>query len=111
MRYLADSNVLPRLLRRNDPHHNTIRQAIRVLLARGNKLRHAPQNMVEFWNASTRPATARGGFGLTVAETGRRFRLIERVFPVFEWTSAVYRSGTAWWRITRSQMFRSKTHG
>lgn len=90
MRYLVDSNVLLRLLQRNDPHHSTIRQAVRALLARGDELCCAPQNIVELWNVSTRPATARGGFGLTMAETDRRVRLIERVFTVLEETPAVY---------------------
>jgi predicted nucleic acid-binding protein len=90
MRYLVDSNILLRLLQRNDPHHSTIRQAVRALLARGDELCCAPQNIVELWNVSTRPATARGGFGLTTAETDRRVRLIERVFTVLEETPAVY---------------------
>lgn len=90
MRYLVDSNVLLRLLQRNDPHHSTIRQAIRTLLERGDEFCCAPQNIVELWNVSTRPATARGGFGLTTAETDRRVRLIERVFTVLDETPAVY---------------------
>jgi predicted nucleic acid-binding protein len=90
MRYLVDSNVLLRLLQRNDPYHSMIRQAVRALLARGDTLCCAPQNIVELWNVSTRPATARGGFGLTTAETDRRVRLIERVFTVLEEAPAVY---------------------
>jgi len=90
MRYLVDSNVLLRLLQRNDPHYSSIRQAVRSLLARGDELCCAPQNIVELWNVSTRPATARGGYGLTTAETDRRVRLIERVFTVLEETPAVY---------------------
>ncbi len=90
MRYLVDSNVLLRLLQRNDPHHSTIRQAVRTLLSRGDELCCAPQNIVEVWNVSTRPATARGGFGLTTAETERRLRLIERLFTVLDKTPAVY---------------------
>lgn len=90
MRYLVDSNVVLRLLQRNDPHHSTIRQAVRTLLSRGDELCCAPQNIVELWNVSTRPATARGGFGLTTAETDRRVRLIERVFTVLDEMPAVY---------------------
>lgn len=90
MRHLVDSNILLRLLQRNDPHHSTIRQAVRALITRGDELCCAPQNIVELWNVSTRPATARGGFGLTPAETDRRVRLIERVFTVLEETPAVY---------------------
>ena len=90
MRYLVDSNILLRLLQRNNPQHSTIRQAVRALMARGDELCCAPQNIVELWNVSTRPATARGGFGLTTTETDRRVRLIERVFTVLEETPAVY---------------------
>lgn len=90
MRYLTDSNILLRLLQRNDTHHSTIRQAVRTLLARGDELCCAPQNIVELWNVSTRPAMARGGFGLTPAETDRRVRLIERVFMILEEMPAVY---------------------
>jgi predicted nucleic acid-binding protein len=90
MRYLVDTNVLLRLLQRNDPNYSTIRQAVRILIGRGDELCCAPQNLVEFWNVCTRPATARGGFGLTVAETDRRIRLIERIFTILEETPAVY---------------------
>lgn len=64
MRYLVDTNVLLRLLQRNDPKYTTIRQVVRTLMARGDDLCCAPQNIVEFWNVCTRPASARGGFGL-----------------------------------------------
>lgn len=90
MRYLVDTGVLLRLLQRNDPNYSTIRQAVRTLLARGDELCCAPQNIVEFWNVCTRPASARGGFGLTTAETNWRVRLIERVFMVLEETPAIY---------------------
>ncbi|MDQ3816674.1 MAG: type II toxin-antitoxin system VapC family toxin [Acidobacteriota bacterium] len=99
MRYLVDSNVLLRLLQRNDPHHTTIRKAVRTLLARGDELCCAPQNIVELWNVSTRPAAARGGFGLTTTETDRRVRLIERVFTVLDETPAVYQE---WRRLVVS---------
>lgn len=90
MRYLVDTNILLRLLQRNDPNYSTIRQAVRILMARGDELCCAPQNIVEFWNVCTRPATARGGFGLTVAETDHRVRLLERIFTILEETPAVY---------------------
>jgi hypothetical protein len=59
-------------------------------MARGDELCCAPQNIVEIWNVCTRPASARGGFGLTLTETGRRVRLLERIFTILEETSAVY---------------------
>jgi predicted nucleic acid-binding protein len=48
------------------------------------------QNIAEFWNVCTRPASARGGYGLSVAETERRVRLLERLFPVLTETPAAY---------------------
>jgi predicted nucleic acid-binding protein len=90
MRYLVDTNVLLRMLQRNDPNYSIIRQAVRTLMARGDELCCAPQNIVELWNVCTRPATARGGFGLTTTETERRVRLIERIFTILEETPAVY---------------------
>ena len=44
----------------------------------------------EFWNVWTRPATARGGFGLSVEETQRRLRLIERLLRVLPESPASY---------------------
>ena len=96
MRYLVDTNVLLRLLQRNDPNYSTIRQTVRILIGRGDDLCCAPQNIVEFWNVCTRPVTVRGGFGLTLAETDRRVRLLERIFTILEETPAVY---TEWRRL------------
>ena len=48
------------------------------------------ENAAEFWNVCTRPVAARGGLGLTVAETDRRLRIIERLFPLIPESAAVY---------------------
>ncbi len=52
--------------------------------------------MGEFWNVCTRPATARGGFDLGVAETDRRVRVIERFYSLLSDTPAVH---TEWRRL------------
>jgi hypothetical protein len=52
------------------------------LKARGDEFAIAPQIMAEFWNVSTRPASARGGYGLSVAETEHHLNVIERVCNV-----------------------------
>lgn len=85
-----DSNILLRLVNRADPLHADIRAAVRTLRGRGAAFCFFPQNAGEFWNVCTRPATARGGYGLTVAETGRRLDLLERVFTVLADTPAIY---------------------
>jgi len=90
MAVLADTGILVRLLDRTDPQHAVVRQAIRVLRARGQGLVTAPQNVAEFWNVCTRPVAARGGLGLTVAEAERRLRIVERLFPLLPGHPAGY---------------------
>ncbi len=91
MDVLADSGILLRLLEPNDPLHASIDQAVRALHARGDRIVLAPQNVAEFWNVCTRPASARGGYGLSVAETERRLAIFEAVFAVLSEPPAVYR--------------------
>jgi len=40
------------------------------------------QNVAEFWSVTTRPASARGGFGLTTQEAQRRLAIIELAVEV-----------------------------
>jgi predicted nucleic acid-binding protein len=82
MLILVDSGVLLRLMERADPQHGTIRQAVRTLTARGDELVAAFQNVAEFWNVCTRPATSRGGLGLDIGETDRRLRVLERILTI-----------------------------
>lgn len=82
MRYLLDTGILVRALHRPDPENASIRQALRSLHSDGHALVCARQNIVEFWSLCTRPAASRGGFGLTVEETGRRLRILERFVTV-----------------------------
>ena len=93
--YLADSNILLRLTKRDHPQYPLMRGAVGALRQKGMTPAYTLQNMTEFWNASTRP-TARNGFGLTVAETERNARVIERSFTFLADTEAVYRE---WRRI------------
>src|SRR5712691_10943013 len=85
MPYLVDTNVLLRLLQRSDPHH----QALRTLRQCGEQLCFTPQNLVEFWCVCTRPTTV-NGFGLTVAETDRRARVIERLLTLLPDSPAMH---------------------
>jgi predicted nucleic acid-binding protein len=91
MDVLTDTGILLRLVERGDPRHADVRRAVRGLRGRGDTLVAAPQNLVEFWNVCTRPATARGGFGLSVEETDRRVRLIERIVRILPASDDVYR--------------------
>src|SRR5262245_12235573 len=91
---LVDTNILLRLRQAADPDYPTIRTALRLLRARGHDLVTTTQNLAEFWNVSTRPATARGGYGLPIAVTERRLRALERIIRILPDTPAAY----AHWR-------------
>ena len=89
MEYLVDTNILLRLVQRNDPLNPVIRNAVRKLKNDGNIMLITPQNCAEFWNVATRPAT-KNGFGLTPKDADRQLRLIERIFPLLSDVPTVY---------------------
>ena len=93
--YLADSNILIRLVKRDHAEYPLVRGAVNALRAQGVKLGYTLQNMAEFWNASTRPRE-RNGFGLTVEEAETNAQEIERSFTFLADKEAVYRE---WRRI------------
>ena len=64
-----DTNVLLQVVNKNDPLRPVSLAAIRTLRARKEPLYYTPQVLAEFWNVCTRPASARGGFGLSSVET------------------------------------------
>jgi predicted nucleic acid-binding protein len=78
MQYLVDTGVWLRLFDRTDSEHAAIREALRSLRSSGHSLAACPQNIAEFWNVSTRPASARGGYGKGVATTEGRVQFVER---------------------------------
>src|SRR5579872_3679312 len=91
MKVLADSGILLRLFEPTDPFHMHADRAVRLIHARGDKIVIAPQNVAEFWNVSTRPSSARGGYGLSIAETERRLTIFEAVFSVLSEPAITYR--------------------
>lgn len=87
---VLDTGILLRLVDRNDPLHGSVRAAVRALKVRGDGLATTAQNIAEFWNVCTRPASARGGLGLSVAETDHRLRLLERIIRLIPDSAAAY---------------------
>lgn len=65
---------------RNDPLRQVALEALGILRSRNEVLSVTPQVLSEFWSVASRPASARGGLGLSPIETERRVRLIERYF-------------------------------
>jgi predicted nucleic acid-binding protein len=61
MATLLDSGILLRFFVSTDAEAQPIRHAFRTLRRSREPVYVASQNVAEFWNVSTRPATARGG--------------------------------------------------
>lgn len=61
---LLDTNILVRLTKRDSPEFSSIREALRILDRGKNRLCYTSQNLVEFWNVSTRPID-KNGHGLS----------------------------------------------
>jgi len=92
---LLDTNILLRLSKRDSPEFTSIREALRLLVGANNLLFYSSQNLVEFWNVSTRPV-ARNGHGLSVKEADDAARHIERAFHLLPDTAAIH---TEWQRL------------
>jgi predicted nucleic acid-binding protein len=90
MSCVVDTNVLLRFLLRNDPAYTSIRAAVRIIKSKREPIFTTPQNIIELWSACTRPATSRGGIGLTIEAAEHRVRLLERHFPVLPDTAQIY---------------------
>ncbi len=82
MSYLFDTNCFVRLTEEQSPHRIIVLAAIRKLRSEGQRLYCTPQVLAEFWNVSTRPASARGGLGLTTEQTERKVSIIEKYFEL-----------------------------
>ena len=78
--YLFDSNVFIRLASQNDIQRPAALSALQKLRAKKEIICYTPQILSEFWNVCTRPASARGGLGLSVAQTERKARVMEKHF-------------------------------
>lgn len=97
---LLDTNILLRLVGRSAPEHPVVLAAIKKLSDRGTTFAIAPQVLVEFWVAATRPVEV-NGFGwdppLVAAALGRlrkRFSLLTEGPELFDrWLSLVERDG------------------
>src|SRR2546423_1013091 len=88
--YLIDTNILLRLSKQDDPNHGIVQIAIDALTRRGAQLCYTAQNISEFWNVCTRPAS-HNGFGLSIKETDMRVQAIELIMILLPDNEQIYR--------------------
>lgn len=104
--YVLDTNILLRLYQPNSPEFSSIRRAVNSLHRADAALYYLSQNIVEFWNVSTRPV-AQNGYGLSAAETDEVARQIEKAFTLlpdveaihYEWRRLVLGYGVSGTRV------------
>ena len=85
----ADTNIL---LRSTEPAHPTHQQAVdavKTLLANGDRVCLIPQNLIEFWNVATRPID-KNGFGWTPVKTDVEISRLEILLTVLPDIQAIY---------------------
>jgi len=81
MSCLPDSNILLRLVNKNDPNHLNVRQSIKKLEIEGEELVVIPQVLVEFWVVATRPVDV-NGLGMGPDEAEVELEKLQNLFPV-----------------------------
>jgi predicted nucleic acid-binding protein len=75
--------VLLRWSFRHEPLHPLVFEAVKGLRHRGESVYITAQNLVEFWNAATRPRE-RNGFGYSPSEA---YAEVQRVRPFFQFAA------------------------
>jgi predicted nucleic acid-binding protein len=80
----VDTNVLVGAIQTfNSQLRDVSRRAVKSLYSHGQQLVCFPQNLVEFWNVATRPATS-NGLGFSPEQAARyidRFQTLMRLLP------------------------------
>lgn len=89
MTYAVDTNVLARIIHKNHPMQQTAKDAVKLLLSRGETLCVFPQNLYEFWVMATRPAP-QNGFGLTPSDAETQIEEFETLFSLRLDPPAIY---------------------
>jgi predicted nucleic acid-binding protein len=105
--YLADTNILLRLVEPTNPHYIEAKNAVDKLLKQGDTLCVLLQNISEFWNVCTRPFD-KNGLGFSIAQTDAELLAIEQVFDLLPDTEYVYKN----WRelVVDYSVFGAKVH-
>ena len=78
----ADTNVLLASVRGVEPFRSQALAAIGRLRSRGDRIVFFPHVVAEYWGVCTRPATARGGLGLSVSDVAQAVEALEEEFDL-----------------------------
>jgi len=87
--YLLDTNILLRLSEKHSQDFQFIRPVLNALIEKQIQLCYTSQNLIEFWNVSTRPVD-RNGHGLSAMEADIEARGIEKAFLLLPDTEGIH---------------------
>jgi len=88
-RWLLDTNVVLRAASPTDPEYHMVVDAIARRLLDGDELLIAPQVVMEFWTAATRPVDV-NGYGWSAHVTEAKVVDLRRQFPLLPETVDVF---------------------
>jgi predicted nucleic acid-binding protein len=73
-----------------DPSHAIAFRAVDALIAAGERVCLAPQNVTEFWSVATRPRGSANGLGMSVELVGLEVRRLIQVFELLPETDSIF---------------------
>ena len=88
--YVPDTNLLIRLSVPADPPNALVSNALKTLRQTGDEIILLPQCLYEFYTVATRPTTARGGLGFTIAEADAEIDKYRRLYRMRPDTAAIF---------------------
>jgi predicted nucleic acid-binding protein len=88
-RYLLDTNIILRIAAPMSPQYPITTRTVEQLLLRGEQLLLAPQIVMEFWAAATRPLDV-NGYGWSAKRAEDKVAELREQFPLLPETSEVF---------------------
>lgn len=89
MAYLIDTSILARLANTSDAFYTAAAHAVIELHRQREVLHVTPQNLIEFRNVATRPATL-NGLGLAPMDAEAKAAGFEAIFPLLPETPDIF---------------------
>jgi predicted nucleic acid-binding protein len=89
MQYLADSNIILRIVQPAHPMHPAATRSVENLLSQSYEICLFNQSLIEFWNAATRPV-ASNGLGFSTQHMQTELQQIKSIFTILPDDPAIY---------------------
>lgn len=105
MTYLPDTNIVLRLVNKNDPLHQAVFQAIEKLEQSGEQVVIVPQILVEFWTVASRPTNV-NGLGMSTDDAVNELENLQKLFTLLPESEKIF---DEWKNLVRKYKVSGKT--